>query len=71
MSATGWNSPNCGTCWMATYENRTIFILAIDHTGRGLNIGYQAMDDLTGGEAQQLGRIDAMIAQVPRRNCGL
>lgn len=67
----GWNSPNCGTCWSASYNGRTINILAIDHAGAGLNIGLTAMNDLTGGRAVALGRVDASVTQVPLSQCGL
>ncbi|KAK4191266.1 Cerato-platanin [Podospora australis] len=67
----GWNSPNCGTCWQATWNGRSINVLAIDHTGSGLNLGLRAMNDLTNGHAIELGRIDAIVQQVPISNCGL
>ena len=67
----GWNSSNCGTCWSATYQGRTIHILAIDHAGNGLNIGLSAMNKLTDGRAEALGRVDASVAQVPISQCGL
>lgn len=70
-SIPGWNSPNCGTCWSATYNGRTIYILAIDHAGQGLNIGLAAMNDLTNGRAVELGRIDAAVQQVGLDRCGL
>ncbi len=46
-------------------------MLAIDHAGSGFNIAQRAMDDLTNGQAQFLGRIDARAEQVSRGNCGL
>ncbi|KAK4127999.1 hypothetical protein N657DRAFT_654071 [Parathielavia appendiculata] len=67
----GWNSPNCGTCWSATYNGKTIYILAIDRSAHGLNIGLNAMNDLTDGHAVQLGRVEASVQQVPLSNCGL
>lgn len=67
----GWNSPNCGTCWEATYNGRSINILAIDHSGVGLNIGLAAMNDLTNGQAVALGRVNADVKQVPLASCGL
>jgi hypothetical protein len=67
----GWNSPACGTCWAATYNGRTIHILAIDHASNGLNIGLRAMNDLTNGQAVHLGRVDAQVREVPRSNCGI
>ncbi|KAK4100153.1 hypothetical protein N658DRAFT_516856 [Parathielavia hyrcaniae] len=66
-----WNSPNCGTCWSATYNGKTIYILAIDHAVAGLNMGFNAMNDLTGGHAIELGRIEADVQQVALSNCGL
>ncbi|KAK4044904.1 protein SnodProt1 [Parachaetomium inaequale] len=67
----GWNSPSCGSCWSATYNGRTIHILAIDHAASGLNMGLTAMNDLTNGHAVELGRIEATVQQVDLSNCGL
>lgn len=66
-----WNSANCGTCWSVSYNGKTIHILAIDHAGAGLNVGLRAMNDLTNGRAEALGRVEAAVAQVPLANCGL
>ncbi|KAK0727462.1 Cerato-platanin, partial [Lasiosphaeria miniovina] len=66
-----WNSTNCGTCWQATYRGKTIYILAIDFTTQGLNIGFDAMNDLTSGRAWALGRVDAIVTEVPLSSCGL
>ncbi|KAK5660172.1 hypothetical protein OQA88_13641 [Cercophora sp. LCS_1] len=67
----GWNSKNCGTCWSATFKERTVFVLAIDHTGHGLNLGLGAMEDLTDGNAVFYGKVDAVVNQVPLQYCGL
>ncbi len=67
----GWNSPSCGTCWSASYNGKTIYILAVDHAATGLNIALDAMNDLTNGQAVALGRVDATVAQVDVSNCGL
>lgn len=67
----GWNSPNCGTCWSVTYNGKTINILAIDHTGAGVNLSKEAMNELTGGNAEQFGRVDAQVQQVALSACGL
>jgi hypothetical protein len=67
----GWNSASCGTCWALTYNGRTINVLAMDHTSAGFNIAQAAMDELTGGQAVQLGRIDASYVQVASSACGL
>jgi hypothetical protein len=72
----GWNSPNCGTCWKLTYTNskgkkKSINVLAMDHADNGFNIALEAMNDLTGGQAKQLGRVDVTSKQVAASNCGL
>ncbi|KAK1704942.1 EC5 protein [Colletotrichum lupini] len=67
----GWNSPNCGTCWQLTYNGKSINVLAIDHAGSGFNLALGAMNDLTNGQAAQLGRIDAQATQVGLDACGL
>jgi len=67
----GWNSDSCGTCYSLTYNGNTINILAIDHADEGFNIAQAALDDLTGGQAVALGRIDAQWAEVDKSACGL
>lgn len=76
----GWNSANCGTCWQLTYTHKdakgknttkSIDVLAIDHTDTGFNIALKAMDDLTGGLAKELGRVDVAAKQVASSVCGL
>ncbi|EGR44058.1 hypothetical protein MKX07_002328 [Trichoderma sp. CBMAI-0711] len=67
----GWNSAACGTCWKLSYSGHTIYVLAIDHAAAGFNIALDAMNALTGGQAVQLGRVDATATQVAVSNCGL
>ncbi|KAF2751282.1 eliciting plant response-like protein [Sporormia fimetaria CBS 119925] len=67
----GWNSPQCGTCYALTYQGKTINVLAIDHTLNGFNIAQKALDDLTGGNAVQLGWVDAQAVQVDLSSCKL
>ncbi|CAI6334784.1 unnamed protein product [Periconia digitata] len=66
----GWNSPQCGTCYGVTYNGKTIYVLAIDRAA-GFNLAKGAMDDLTNGQAEAVGRVDAQYAQVALSNCGL
>ncbi|KAI0781446.1 Cerato-platanin [Trametes elegans] len=66
-----WNSDQCGTCWQLTYNGKSINVLAIDHTDEGFNIALRAMNTLTNGQAEQLGRIDASVQQVAASQCGL
>ncbi|KAI9059749.1 immunomodulatory protein [Trametes sanguinea] len=67
----GWNSDQCGTCWQLTYNGKSINVLAIDHAQEGFNIALEAMNTLTGGQAVQLGRVDATVTQVAASQCGL
>ncbi|KAI8999131.1 immunomodulatory protein [Trametes punicea] len=67
----GWNSAQCGTCWALEYKGRTLTVLAVDHAQSGFNIALEAMNALTGGKAEQLGRIEATATQVDKSKCGL
>jgi hypothetical protein len=69
----GWNSPNCGTCWQLTYAGtgKSINVLVVDHADDGFNLSQEALDELTNGQATQLGRIDASATQVAVTQCGL
>jgi hypothetical protein len=70
-----WNSPNCGKCYQLHYSNgkidKTINVLAIDAAPGGFNIGLQAMNTLTNGQAVQLGRISATYVAVDDSVCGM
>ncbi|KAG2132864.1 Cerato-platanin [Suillus bovinus] len=75
---TGWNSPYCGSCWEITYTSssvtNTIYVTAIDvgdEARDGFNLSLEAMNDLTGGQAENLGRITVTATQVDESNCGL
>ena len=67
----GYNDANCGTCYALTYNGVTINVLAIDHAGTGFNIATEAMNTLTGGQAVQLGRVEADYQKVDVSACGL
>lgn len=66
----GFNSPNCGTCWNLTFNGTTIAVTAIDKSV-GFNIAEAAMNQLTKGQAEQLGRVNAQFVQVANSVCGL
>ncbi|GAB1191123.1 Cerato-platanin-domain-containing protein [Aspergillus pseudonomiae] len=70
----GWNSPNCGKCYQLHYAagniDRSIYVTAVDAAPGGFNIGLQAMNALTNGLAEQLGRVNVDYTEVPRSNCG-
>lgn len=67
----GWNSLACGTCWTLEYQGRFVTFLAIDRDADGFNLGLHAMNDLTGGRAVEVGRINATAFQVDVKQCGL
>ncbi|KIJ31052.1 hypothetical protein M422DRAFT_61683 [Sphaerobolus stellatus SS14] len=67
----GFNSPNCGSCWALTFENETINVLAIDVAASSFNIAQAALDELTGGQAVQLGRVNVTAVEVAPSACGL
>ncbi|KAF4124304.1 protein SnodProt1 precursor [Geosmithia morbida] len=71
QAVAGWNSPSCGTCWSISYNGHTIHVLAVDHAASGFNIGLNAMNSLTNGLAEQLGRVEATATQVAVSECGL
>mgnify|MGYP000938733052 CR=1 FL=1 len=65
-----WNSPNCGKCYSLTYNGNTIYVTAVDHAADGFNIAEEAMNQLTGGQAVQLGRVSATYADADPSQCG-
>lgn len=67
----GFNSANCGTCWSLTFNGTSVKILAIDHAGSGFNIGENAMNNLTNGQAVELGLVQATAKQLNASDCGL
>ncbi|KAF9040332.1 cerato-platanin-related secreted protein [Rhodocollybia butyracea] len=76
-AVTGWNSPQCGSCWSVSYTNAagkktTLNALAVDHAGAGLiNLSQAAMDKLTGGNAVEFGSVQVTATQVARSVCGI
>jgi len=67
----GWDAATCGQCFALTYKGKTIHVLAIDTAPSGMNIAEEAMNKLTNGQAEQLGRVTATIKKVGVSNCGL
>lgn len=74
----GYNSPNCGTCHQLTYINAagnktSVYITLIDTSGgqSQYNIAKGALDTLTHGQAEHLGKVNVTSIQVSKRNCGL
>ncbi|RDB24156.1 Heat-stable antigen [Hypsizygus marmoreus] len=76
QAVTGWNSPNCGTCWELTYTNstgvkKTINIVALDVSTNGFVLSLKAMNTLTNNNAVQFGRVDVASRKVAASVCGL
>ena len=68
----GWNSAQCGTCWQLSYNGKSINVLAIDHAEAGTwNIALAALNDLTNGQAIDIGRVEAVATLVDSSVCGL
>ncbi|KAG2748327.1 Cerato-platanin [Suillus brevipes Sb2] len=75
---TGWNSAYCGSCWQITYTSPSVtatkYVTAIDvgdEARDGFNLSLEAMNGLTGGQAESLGRVTVTATQVDESNCGL
>lgn len=69
-TVTGWNSPECGTCYEVTYGDRTITVLAVDVAAEGFNLSEEAMNTLTRGLAVEFGTVVVTATQVPKSACG-
>ncbi|KAF8249130.1 allergen Asp f 15 precursor [Wilcoxina mikolae CBS 423.85] len=66
----GWNSNQCGKCFKIFYQGTSIYVTAVDHAGNGFVLSKAAMDKLTGGQAQMLGRVnDAFYAPAAMNMC--
>ncbi|KAF5310238.1 hypothetical protein D9619_010436 [Psilocybe cf. subviscida] len=73
---TGFNDPDCGSCWNLTFTNskgakKSIVITAIDVSTPDFNIGLKAMNTLTGNQAEQLGRAPITAKRLAPSACGL
>ncbi|KAJ5912196.1 Heat-stable 19 kDa antigen [Penicillium subrubescens] len=73
LAVSGTGSPNCGKCYQLHFSgngvDKTITVLGIDTAPGGFNIGLRAMNDLTNGQAEQLGRVQATYTEVDISQC--
>ena len=70
----GYNSIRCGQCWRLVYEDNVkdvIYIILVDSAENGWSVSSPAMDDLTYGQGEELGRVDAVATLVAKSNCGM
>jgi hypothetical protein len=73
LTIAGSGSSNCGKCYQVHYTgngvDKTITVLGIDTAPAGFNIGLKAMNDLTNGQAEALGRVQATYTEVDASLC--
>ena len=65
-----WNSEACGSCWKLTYEDKSIFVIAVDTAGVGFNIAKSAFDALADEAAEQFGGLEATVEAADASDCG-
>ncbi|KAI0332892.1 Cerato-platanin [Cubamyces sp. BRFM 1775] len=70
-AVTGFNSPNCGSCWQLTYNGTSINVLAVDHAAEGFVLSLEALNTLTNGQGLELDLVEAEVQEVQRSQCGL
>ncbi|CCM04143.1 uncharacterized protein FIBRA_06305 [Fibroporia radiculosa] len=65
---TGYDAPDCGTCWQLNYNDNSIYLLAVDYAGEGIfNIGKTAFNTLTNNNTN--GVVEATAWQVATSKC--
>ncbi|TDZ58646.1 Protein SnodProt1 [Colletotrichum trifolii] len=67
-SITGWDHPDCITCWMVTWEEgrMTRMLLAIDGSEDGFVTSRERMNSLTNGKADDFNPLEPLIVTAPR-----
>ena len=71
QTVTGWNDADCGKCYKATFRTKSVYITAVDVAGGGIVTSKATLNTLTGGLAEELGRVDGTFEEVAASNCGL
>ncbi|EXL52657.1 hypothetical protein FOCG_08446 [Fusarium oxysporum f. sp. radicis-lycopersici 26381] len=69
----GPNSSLCGSCWSLSYGaiSRSVLVLNSAQAGSGFETSLTVMDSLTGGKAEQLGRVNVTAYQTELLDCGV
>ncbi|KAF5530807.1 rot1 [Fusarium mexicanum] len=69
----GPDSPLCGTCWSLSYGavSRSVLVLNSAQAGSGYETSLTVMNSLTGGKAEQLGRVNVTAFQTELLDCGV
>ncbi|RFU74625.1 eliciting plant response like [Trichoderma arundinaceum] len=65
------NTANCFSCWMISYNGKTISLLAIDGSNSGVVMSLDALQSLTDGRALELDHIDVNAIEVDTSHCGI
>jgi hypothetical protein len=66
-----WNSPNCGACYQISYNGVTIKVIGVDVAVGSFVLSEAALNTLTGGQAVDLGHVEATYTPVAPSVCGL
>ncbi|KAF5687139.1 rot1 [Fusarium circinatum] len=69
----GPDSPLCGTCWSLSYgaTSRSVLVLNSAQAESGYETSLTVMNSLTGGKAEQLGRVNVTALQTELLDCGV
>lgn len=67
----GWNDVNCGACYALTYDNETVYVMAIDVAVGQFNLALKTLNKLTHGHAQEFGSVVVQYEEVDKSKCGL
>ncbi|KAI1039599.1 hypothetical protein LB505_009572 [Fusarium chuoi] len=69
----GPESPLCGSCWSLSYgaTSRSVLVLNSAQAGSGFETSLTVMNSLTGGKAEQLGRVNITAHQTELLDCGV
>ncbi|KAL5593870.1 hypothetical protein FOBRF1_012972 [Fusarium oxysporum] len=67
------DSPLCGTCWSLSYGDisRSVVVLNSAQAESGFETSFTVMNSLTGGRAEQLGRVNITAYQTELLDCGI
>ncbi|KAF8511281.1 Cerato-platanin [Hysterangium stoloniferum] len=67
----GINKEYCGSCWAVLSEGNIIYVTVVDRASAGWTISEAALNDLTNGEAAEVGVIEGTVQEVRAKYCGL
>ena len=71
MFVSGWNSPQCGSCWTLTGPTgETINLIAVDTSGVGFNVATHALQVLGGDAALAAGSAEVTVVAADPSACG-